>query len=111
MLLPARGTSPEQILTEESVQEMLLAKTSFELDLSMPRFTVEFSSDLRESLTRLGMGIAFQYPGADFSSPGTAPFFIGGVLHKTRLEVDEEGTVAAAATAIVMVTSCNVSKE
>ena len=100
VLLPARGTSPEQILTEESVHEMLPAKESFELDLSMPRFTVAFSSDLRASLTRLGMGIAFQYPGADFSSLGAPPSFIGGVLHKTRLEVDEEGTVAAAATAM-----------
>jgi serine protease inhibitor len=105
MLLPARGTSPEQILTEESVQEMLLAKTSFELDLSIPRFTVDFSSDLRESLTHLGMGIAFQYPGANFSSLGAPPFFIGGVLHKTRLEVDEEGTVAAAETAMGMLTA------
>jgi len=102
VLLPARGTSPEQILTEESVHEMLLAKESFELDLSMPRFTVAFSSDLRESLTRLGMGIAFQYPGADFSSLGAPPSFIGGVLHKTRLEVDEEGTVAAASIGMLM---------
>jgi serine protease inhibitor len=61
----------------------------------MPGFTVDFSSDLRGSLTRLAMGIAFQYPGADFSLLGAPPFFIGGVLHKTRLEVDEEGTVAA----------------
>jgi serpin B len=101
MVLPARGTSPEQILTEESVQEMHLAKTSFELDLSMPRFTVDFDCDLKESFTRLGMGIAFQYPGADFSSLGAPPFFIGRVMHKTRLEVDEEGTVAAAATHVV----------
>ena len=105
MLLPARGTSPEQTLTEESVHEMLSARDSFELDLSMPRFTVDFSGDLRESLTGLGMGIAFQYPGADFSSLGTPPFYIGGVLHKTRLEVDEEGTVAAAATGFVMLSS------
>jgi serpin B len=106
VLLPARGTSPEHILTEESVQEMLHAQASSSvLDLSMPRFTVDFSSDLRESLTRLGMGIAFQYPGADFSLLGAPPFFIGGVVHKTRLEVDEEGTVAAAATAMVMLGS------
>ena len=71
----------------------------------MPRFTVDFSSDLRGSLTRLGMGIAFQYPGADFSLLGAPPFFIGGVLHKTSLEVDQGGTVAAAATAMVVVTS------
>jgi serpin B len=103
MFLPARGTSPEQILTEESVQEVLHAEASSSvLDLSMPRFTIDFNSDLRESLTRLGMGIAFQYPGADFSSLGAPPFYIGGVLHKTRLEMDEEGTVAAAATATIM---------
>jgi serpin B len=98
MLLPARGTSPEKILTEDSVQEMLLANESCELDLSMPRFTIDFSSYLKESLTRMGMGIAFQYPGADFSALGSTLFFLGEVIHKTRLEVDEEGTVAAAAT-------------
>ena len=100
LLLPARGTNPEQILTEESVQGMLLANESCELDLSMPRFTIDFSSYLKESLTRLGMGIAFQYPGADFSALGSPLFFLGEVMHKTRLEVDEEGTVAAAATAV-----------
>jgi len=102
MLLPIRGTSPEQVLTEESVQETLLAKESCELDLSMPRFKIDFTCNLRESLTRLGMGIAFQYPGADFSALGAAPFFIGEVIHKTCLEVDEEGTVAAAATAVMV---------
>jgi serine protease inhibitor len=105
MLLPARGTSPEQILTEESVQEMPRSETSFELDLSMPRFTLDSGSDLRESLTRLGMGIAFQYPGADFSALGAPPFCIGEVLHKTRLEVDEEGTVAAAATGVAVLSA------
>jgi serine protease inhibitor len=103
MLLPARGTSPEQILTEESLQEMLTAKESCELDLSMPRFTIDFSSHLKKSLIRMGMGIAFQYPGADFSALGSTPFFLGEVIHKTSLEVDEEGTVAAAATAVFYV--------
>jgi len=100
MLLPARGTTPEQILTEESLEELPLAEESCELDLSMPRFTLDFSCQLKESLTRMGMGIAFQYPGADFSALGSQLFFIGDVLHVTRLEVDEEGTVAAAATAV-----------
>jgi serpin B len=100
LLLPARGTNPEQILTAESVQGILLANESCELDLSMPRFTIDFSSYLKESLTRLGMGIAFQYPRADFSALGSPKVFLGEVIHKTRLEVDEEGTVAAAATAV-----------
>jgi serpin B len=46
------------------------------------------------------MGIAFQYPGADFSALGSPLFFLGEVIHKARLEVDEEGTVAAAATTV-----------
>ena len=99
MLLPTRGTSPDQIVTEAAAQELLLAEESCELDLSMPRFTIDFSSHLKESLTRMGMGIAFEYPGADFSALGAPPFFIGEVIHKALLEVDEEGTVAAAATA------------
>lgn len=56
------------------------------------------------------MGIGFQYPGADFSLLGAPPFFIGGVLHKTRLKVDEDGTVAAAASAMVMDT-CSLMPE
>jgi serpin B len=100
MLLPARGTNPAQILAEESLQEMLLAEESCELDLSMPRFTIDFSSHLKKSLVRMGMGIAFQYPGADFSALGSPLFFLGEVIHKARLEVDEEGTVAAAATTV-----------
>ncbi len=101
MLLPSRGTSPEQILTEESVEELQVVDESVSLDLSMPRFTIDFSSCLKESLTRLGMGIAFQCPGADFSALGSPLFFLGEVIHKTRLEVDEEGTVAAAATVVM----------
>jgi serine protease inhibitor len=98
MLLPNRGTSPEEILTEESVQELQAAEGSVSLDLSMPRFAIDFNSCLKESLTRLGMGIAFQCPGADFSALGSPLFSLGEVIHKTHLEVDEEGTVAAAAT-------------
>jgi len=48
----------------------------------------------------MGMGIAFQFGAADFTPLGSPQFVIGDVLHKTRLEVDEEGTVAAAVTAI-----------
>jgi serine protease inhibitor len=110
MLLPARGTNPEQILTEKSVQEMLVAKGSITLDLSMPRFTVNLSSHLKEALAQLGMGIAFKYPGADFTALGSPSFFLDEVIHKTRLEVDEEGTVAAAATGIVMET-CSLIPE
>jgi len=38
------------------------------------------------------------HSGADFAPMGSPGFFLSGVVHKTRLEVDEEGTTAAAAT-------------
>ncbi len=98
MLLPAKGTRPEQILTEESLRELQATDESVSLDLSMPRFNIDFAGSLKESLTRQGMGIAFQSPGADFSALGSPLFFLGDLVHKTRLEVDEEGTVAAAST-------------
>ena len=82
--------------------DLFVEQEPVELDLSMPRFTIDFTSQLKAPLTRMGMGIAFQYPGADFTPLGSPLFFIGEVIHKTRLEVDEEGTVAAAASAVMM---------
>lgn len=76
LLLPARGTKPERVLTEESVQEMLIAKESISLDLSMPRFSIDFGSYLKASLLRMGIGIAFPYPDADFSAIGSPLFFL-----------------------------------
>jgi serine protease inhibitor len=69
--------------------------------LGVPRFIVESSSELRPPLTSLGMGMAFQ-PGADFKPMGLAGSQIGAVKHKVKIEVNEEGTEAAAATAVVM---------
>jgi serine protease inhibitor len=82
------------------VQE-LRSSTPDELDLKLPKFTLDFGAGLKAPLDRMGMASAFR-AGADFTPLGSSKFYIGEVLHKTRLEVDEEGTVAAAATAITM---------
>ncbi len=103
LLLPAEGNGPEQILTEDALRQVLARGAPDHLDLSVPRFAVDISVDLRKSLTRLGMGIAFEPSVADFSPLGSPPFCISQVLHKTFLEVDEEGTVATAATATLPV--------
>jgi len=51
----------------------------------------------------MGMPTAFQWPGADFSKmDGTQDLYISKVIHQAYIKVDEEGTEAAAATAIVM---------
>jgi serpin B len=54
-------------------------------------------------LPRLGIREAFRWPGADFSGmDGTRLFYIGAVFHKAFVDVNEEGTEAAAATAVAM---------
>ena len=71
--------------------------------VSLPKF--EFSSDvaLGQALTSLGMPVAFQPGVADFSGmDGTRDLYISDVIHKAFVAVDEEGTEAAAATAVIV---------
>ena len=69
----------------------------------LPRFKLEYEIRLNDTLEALGMGIAFG-AGADFSGMGPS-LFISEVRHKTFVEVNEEGTEAAAVTAVVGVKS------
>ncbi len=103
-ILPSPGNSPEQVLATISMQQLESSSEHVELDLYLPRFTLDYEEALKDSLSRMGMAAAFQ-PGADFARMGSSGFFIGEVFHKTRLEVDEEGTTAAAATGVNMLTS------
>lgn len=70
-LLPQKGISPEEVLAAESVTDLFVEHEEVELDLSLPCFTVEFVSELKESLEQTGMAIAFKYPGADFLPLGS----------------------------------------
>ena len=71
------------------------------IDLSMPRFTFEWSTFLSQTLSAMGMPNAFG--AADFSGmTEEEDLFIGEVIHKAFVAVDEEGTEAAAATAVVL---------
>lgn len=67
----------------------------------LPRFRVEFAGELSRQLGRLGMAAAFGR-GADFSGIAGEPgqLLISQVIHKTVMEVNEEGTVAAALSAV-----------
>jgi serpin B len=69
--------------------------------LSMPKFVVTSGFELADTLGAMGMPAAFS--GADFSGiDGTKELFIDQVYHKTFITVDEQGTEAAGATAVVM---------
>jgi len=82
------------------------------VELYIPRFTMTWGTvDLREALDALGMPLAFARGEADFSGmngfepPHDESLFISAAFHKAFVEVNEEGTEAAAATAISMIFS------
>src|SRR5947209_18803932 len=68
MLLPTKGVGPKEILTEEGLADLFVEQEPVELGLSMPRFTIDFTSQLYGALTRMGMGIAGEYHGAEVTS-------------------------------------------
>ncbi|TKJ29241.1 MAG: serpin family protein [Chloroflexi bacterium B3_Chlor] len=78
--------------------------------LTMPKFTYESGFSLKETLAAMGMPAGFTFTAADFSGmDGTRELFIGDVIHKAFISVDEAGTEAAAATAVVVPTAAPTS--
>ncbi len=78
----------------------------YALRLSLPRFSIETRADLKAPLQALGMPLAFDAAGADFSGihvpQGEADrLFVSQVVHQANIDVDEQGTEAAAATAVI----------
>lgn len=74
-----------------------------EVILSLPRFGTETKLSLADALSALGMPIAFDSNRADFSGiTNEERLFIADVIHQSNIDVDEAGTEAAAATAVVM---------
>ena len=72
------------------------------LRFAMPKFTAKWRGDLSEALSGMGLADAFVPETADFSKMGSNPdgYYIDQVIHAAKLEVNEKGTEAAAATAV-----------
>jgi serine protease inhibitor len=75
-----------------------------QVELTLPRFQSLYETDLNEPLSNLSMRVAFS-SNADFSPMGLGGHSITKVKHKALVEVNEEGTEAAAATAVIMTRS------
>ena len=74
-------------------------------EICLPKFEIETSYTLNENLKSLGIISAFQPGKADFSGITSEEIWIGTVIHKAYICVDEEGSEAAAASAVIMPTS------
>ncbi len=84
-----------------------------EVDVYLPRFTMEASFNLGQTLKAMGMDDAFDPDNANFSGIDglVNSLFISEVVHKAFVEMTEEGTEAAAATAVIMMTKTAMPRE
>jgi len=74
-----------------------------EVELTLPRFKIELSMNLRDKLVKLGLENMFEAGKADLSGiNGGKDLFVSDVVHKAFIEVNERGTEAAAASAVIV---------
>ncbi len=104
IILPENGkfSGIERTLTSQQFDSLAAQAAKTNIRVSLPKFRLEESYDLNETLKKLGMVSAFSDK-ANFSGMnGLLDISIGVVLHKTFLDVYEAGTEAAAATYVGM---------
>jgi len=106
LILPPAG-KPETELSTLDGPRLTALQTKLgtrKVVLSLPQWRFESTRELKAPLQTLGMRTAFEPGAADFSGMGGAPgdLYIDGIYHKAFIAVDEQGTEAAAATAVTV---------
>ncbi len=95
------------ILTNDSFKKWKIEFQKQEVSIMLPKFQMEYEVVLNEALEKLGMPSAFYEKDANFSKMvtinDTNPIWISQVKQKTFIDVNEEGTEAAAVTSVEMV--------
>ncbi|HUT58590.1 MAG TPA: serpin family protein [Phycisphaerae bacterium] len=106
VILPKKAdglAAVEKKLTANDLSKILAGVKPEEVQVSLPRFKFTSQFRLADTLAKMGMPDAFAAETADFSGMTTMEkLFISEVIHKAFVAVDEEGTEAAAATAVIM---------
>ena len=93
----------EQKLSCESLTRWTNGLQKRKVQVFLPRFKLTSDFSLCTVLAAMGMPLAFDQKRADFTGMSTQePLYISAVLHKAFVDVNEEGTEAAAATGVVM---------
>lgn len=104
VFLPKKGISLNtfvRMVNGSTADKWIGAMKPTEMTIILPRFRANYEVTLNAPLSVMGMSSAFG-PGVDFSPMGLKGSFISAVIHRATLEVDEEGTVAAAVTSGIM---------
>lgn len=105
IFLPYKTSSLEKFLSELNntiIESSINKMYSSDGILSFPKFKMKWDKDLKDNLVKLGMVSAFQ-GNADFTQMGSSPLgniFLAFVKHSTFVDVNEEGTEAAAVTVV-----------
>ncbi|KAF5919034.1 hypothetical protein HPG69_003669 [Diceros bicornis minor] len=109
IVLPDENTNLEMVEKELSYEKFIEwtrpgKMYEDELEVFLPRFKLEESYDMEDVLCSLGMTNAFEEERADFLGMSSKKgLYLSRIIHKSFVEVSEEGTEAAAVTAIIMV--------
>jgi serine protease inhibitor len=104
ILLPALGTNIDSFagtLTQQTWSSSVNSLASHDVELYIPKFKFEYEKTVNDMLKSMGMAIAFSTTDADFTNiDKRGHLYISEVRHKTFVQVDEEGTEAAAVTSV-----------
>ncbi len=101
ILLPSGGKTLDESLSEltsENWKEWNSNMAGKQLQVKLPRFKVEYDKTLIDDMIAMGMKDAFDGNKADFSKMSAAELYVGILQQFTYINVDEEGTEAAAVT-------------
>jgi serpin B len=113
IVLPSAGTDLGQFvagITADGLNAWISELQPAVGNVALPRFTSSYGVSLVAALSSLGMGVAFNSEQANFN--GIAPLtYLSDVEHKTVVEVDESGTVAAGATTVIVGTTVVLTPE
>jgi serpin B len=103
MIVPDDLAAFQATLGANKLAEIVGQLRAFEVTLHFPKFRIETKAMLADVLGALGMPSAFDPNRADFSGiTAQEALFISDVVHQANIDVDEKGTEAAAATAVVL---------